>query len=84
MESVIHVAEPVEGLNVRLYYVETWDMNREEFTPQEGVPKGPYTHFGLREAVRALREIGYTVWNDPSVYISSEDTDADGGTRVSK
>lgn len=42
-----------------LYGVTTWDSDLQEFTPQIGVPVGPYTLFGLRPALRALRQMGY-------------------------
>jgi hypothetical protein len=37
------------------YYVETWDTEKQTFTPQQGVRKGPYSLFGLRKALKALR-----------------------------
>ena len=43
------------------YEILTWDIDRQDFTPQQGVRRGPYTLFGLRKAIRALRECGYTV-----------------------
>ena len=43
----------------RRYYVLTWDGEKETFTPQPGVRKGPYTLFGLRKAIRKLRGMGY-------------------------
>lgn len=49
-------------MSERLYFVETWDSEKQAFTPQEGVPIGPYTKFGLRKAIRDLREIGYPCW----------------------
>lgn len=51
------------------YYVETWDAEKDEFSPQKGVRKGPYTLFGLRQAIRALQGMGYPVFGDPSVRI---------------
>ena len=45
----------------RRYYVTTWDTNLQKFTPQPGVRTGPYTQFGLRKALRKLRdEFGYS------------------------
>ena len=41
------------------YYVETWDPDRQTWTPQKGVRKGPYSKWGLRRALRALRDMGY-------------------------
>lgn len=53
-----------------VYYVTTWDSERQEFTPQKGVRTGPYTLFGLRKALRTLRGMGYQAdRNDPSVYV---------------
>jgi hypothetical protein len=52
------------------YYVETWDTEKQTFTPQQGVRKGPYSLFGLRKALKALRLGGYSACkNDPSVYV---------------
>jgi len=41
------------------YEVLTWDIEKQEFTPQAGVRCGPYSLFGLRRALRKLRAIGY-------------------------
>ena len=41
------------------YYVQTWDHDRREFTPQTGVPAGPHTKWGLRRALRQLQAQGY-------------------------
>lgn len=54
----------------RRYEVLTWDTDLEEFTPQDGVRKGPYTLFGLRKAIRALQKLGYDGYrNDPSILV---------------
>ena len=54
------------------YYVLTWDLNKQTFTPQIGVRKGPYSLFGLRKPLRALRGIGYSAdRNDGYVYVYS-------------
>ncbi len=42
------------------YRVLTWDGEKGKFTPQSGVRSGPYTLFGLRKALRALRGCGYS------------------------
>ncbi len=42
------------------YYVETWDTDKQDFTPQRGVRCGPYSLFGMRKALRKLREMGYS------------------------
>jgi hypothetical protein len=63
------------------YYVTTWDTDTQSWTPQAGVRTGPYSLFGLRKAIRKLREMGYPCdysskyWggNDPSVSISRVD-----------
>lgn len=58
------------------YLVETWDSERERFTPQEGVRRGPYTLFGLRRALRKLRSLGYAARrSDPSVLVMRYDVD---------
>ncbi len=56
------------------YYVQTWDTNKQDFTPQKGVRSGPYSLFGLRKAIRKLRKLGYSVryrmgYGDPAVSI---------------
>ena len=52
------------------YFVTTWDAEREEFTPQQGVRTGPYGLAGLRKAIRKLREYGYSgTRQDPSIYV---------------
>jgi len=43
----------------RLFDVTTWDTDKQTFTPQRGVRRGPYTLFGLRKALRRLRKLGY-------------------------
>lgn len=67
----------------RRYFIETWDADLEKFTPHSGVPAGPYTLFGLREPIRALRNVGYpcdyssSAWpcpGDPAVSIWSEES----------
>ncbi len=63
------------------YYVETWDSDKQAFTPQKGVRRGPYSLWGLRKAIRKLRGMGYpvnysnylAVTNDPAVLIYRED-----------
>jgi len=47
------------GFKTRRYYVTTWDIEKQDFTPQKGVRTGPYTQFGLRKALRKLRQMGY-------------------------
>ena len=60
------------------YYVETWDSEKQEFTPQKGVRTGPWSKWGLRKAIRLLRAMGYSCdrggpnnreFSDASVYI---------------
>jgi hypothetical protein len=53
-----------------LYDVTTWDARRQAFTPQRGVRRGPYTLWGLRRALRKLREMGYACdRGDPAVLV---------------
>lgn len=51
------------------YYVETWDSDLQKFTPQIGVRTGPYTLFGLRKALRALRNCGYATSRGSGFYV---------------
>lgn len=55
------------------YFVTTWDTNKQAFTPQPGVRTGPYTLFGLRRALRELRQYGYDIKRNfaPSVYVEA-------------
>lgn len=41
------------------YTVTTWDADKQDFTPQKGVRAGPWSQWGLRRALRRLREMGY-------------------------
>ncbi len=43
------------------YFVTTYDGERQAWTPQRGVRTGPWSQFGLRKALRALRDIGYSI-----------------------
>lgn len=43
----------------RRYYVTTWDGDKQKWTPQIGVRRGPHTIGGLRKALRKLRGMGY-------------------------
>jgi hypothetical protein len=43
------------------YFVTTWDSMKQDYTPQPGVRTGPWSLFGLRRALRALRMMGYEV-----------------------
>lgn len=42
------------------YYVHTWDTEKQTWTPQKGVRCGPYSLWGLRRAIRKLRDMGYS------------------------
>jgi hypothetical protein len=57
------------GEVVATFRVLTWDTDLQEFTPQDGVDPGPYTLFGLRPALRQLREMGYGGWQSPCVLV---------------
>ena len=62
--------QPIDGPDDRpLFRVLTWDTDEQKFTPQDGVPEGPYTLFGLRPALRALRNMGYGGWQSPCVLV---------------
>lgn len=54
------------------YFITTWNSDLERFTPQKGVRAGPYSLWGLRKALRALRRVGYPARKgDPSVLVDS-------------
>ncbi len=60
------------------YYVTTWDSDLQMFTPQDGVQTGPYSKWGLRKAIRELRNMGYDARrNDSSTMIESRRTEAE-------
>ncbi len=67
------------------YYVTTWDTDKREFTPQKGLRVGPWSKWGLRKAIRALRDIGYACdysskgSGDPSVRIERLEPDEKPG-----
>lgn len=42
-----------------LYWVYTWESRLDCFTPQNGVPPGPHNPYELRQALKALRAMGY-------------------------
>lgn len=64
------------------YYVTTWDTNKQTFTPQQGVRKGPYSLWGLRKALRKLREFGYPAdKGDCSVFVERDDGGVDDAMR---
>jgi hypothetical protein len=60
----------------RRYEVLTWDVQKQTFTPQQGVRRGPYTLWGLKRALRKLQRLGYPCdyssnghFGDPSVQV---------------
>jgi transcriptional regulator with XRE-family HTH domain len=64
------IGEEEGGNHKRIYFVLTYDVEKERFTPQKGVSKGPYSLWGLRRALRKLQRLGYeTDRNTPSVLI---------------
>lgn len=61
------------------YRVLTWDPELQRFTPQAGVRAGPYTQFGLRKALRRLRQTGYSAdRRDYSVLVERIDEAREG------
>lgn len=63
------------------YYVWTWDPMKEKFTPQYGVRCGPHSLFGLRKALRKLKQMGYVgTRGDNSVLVEKRN----GPSKVSK
>jgi hypothetical protein len=55
---------PKKTTDKSLYQVTTWDCERQEFTPQAGVRKGPHTLWGLRRVFRKLQGMGYSCRRD--------------------
>lgn len=59
------------------YEVLTWDIDKQTWTPQQGVRRGPYSLWGLKRAMRKLQSIGYrcdyssagSSCGDPSVLV---------------
>jgi hypothetical protein len=52
------------------YFVTTWDIDLQQFTPQRGCPTGPYSKWGVRKALRRLQELGYDTYRGaPSVRV---------------
>lgn len=65
------------------YYVTTWDTDKQQFTPQKGVRKGPYSLFGLRKALRALRGMGYSAdRSDHAVLVERDYIGADWNSLI--
>jgi hypothetical protein len=63
------------------YYVTTWDTDKQAFTPQKGVRKGPYSLWGLRKAMRKLQDMGYPCHRgDNAVLIERDDGGIDDET----
>ena len=61
---------PASPVTVRARYsVQTWDMSKQAFTPQKGVPQIVEGIGGLRHALRLLSGMGYGSRRDPSVLI---------------
>jgi hypothetical protein len=60
------------------YEVLTWDSERQRFTPQRGVRRGPYSLWGLKRALRKLQGFGY-----PCNY-RSHDCDGDPAVTVGR
>lgn len=55
------------------YYVTTWDLDKQCFTPQKGVRTGPYSLWGLRRALRKLKNLGYSCnRKDPYVAVDKK------------
>jgi hypothetical protein len=62
-----------------LYSVATWDTERQAYTPQRGltVPSFNITLAQLRQAVRDLRQLGYTAHRTRGSDGSYDDNDLD-------
>lgn len=65
-------------MSKQTYSVDTWDMDREAWTPQQGVRRGPWSKWGLRRAIRALRGMGYEARRcDPFVSVTARQKASD-------
>ena len=53
----------------KTYEVLTWDIDKQRFTPQQGVRRGPYRLWNLRKALRKLRDKGYDVSRNGGVSV---------------
>lgn len=62
------------------YRIRTWDMDLQEYTPQEGVPEIVHGETGLRRALRALQGMGYSGRReyDPCVLVELHEPEAVG------
>ncbi len=64
----------------RTFTVTTWDLDRQEYTPQAGLPKGagPYTEKELPKVLKLLAGMGYAGTggsDDPCVRIVDNEGD---------
>lgn len=66
------------------YKVTTWDQDKQKFTPQMGVRKGPYSKWGLRRALRALQAIGYDTTRENGFCVCVERYDITAIIKASK
>ena len=56
------------------YYLWTWDSDKQDWTPQQGVRCGPWSKWGLRRALRKLRGMGYNARKmDPFILVKRID-----------
>lgn len=61
---------PPDGLPESMFRVRTWDLEKKDFTPHEGLAEKVVGFGGLRSALRYLREQGYPCdRSDPSVLV---------------
>jgi hypothetical protein len=71
----------------KVYYeVLTWDVRKEDFTPQIGVRRGPWSKWGLRRALRKLNRCGYDTdrHNAPSVLVLRRESTRNGKLKMDK
>ncbi len=65
--------------SVATYSVKTWDMDLQEFTPQNGVPAQVHGMGELRRALRSLQGMGYDGTKaDNAVLVEREPTKGGG------
>jgi hypothetical protein len=57
--AVLELEQAMKTTRRKRYEVLTWDTDKQKFTPQQGVRRGPYTLWGLKRALRKLQSYGY-------------------------
>lgn len=60
----------------RRYFVRTWDVEQDNYTPQDGVNPGPHSLWDLKRALRELQACGYQCdRHDSAVFVHRVDAE---------